>query len=88
MCHILHGMADKDYRCSRLFDKLTEPAENFSSSARIKTCRGLVKHENIGTHSDNACDRNSSLLTARKIEGRFFEYLGADARKLDSVKSS
>ena len=44
------------------------------SAARVKSRGRLVKYKHLRLHSHNARYCDTALLTARKVEGGFFEH--------------
>ena len=60
---------------------LFDTPQYFPSGSRIKTCRGLVKHQHLGAHGDDTRQRRTALLSARQIEGRLFQKALVKSRK-------
>ena len=48
--------------------------EHLAAAARIKAHHGLVEHEHLGVHGDDAGKRHAALLTARQVEGRLLRH--------------
>ena len=43
--------------------------QNIVAATGIQTRRGLVQHQNLGFHGDNAGDGHAALLSAGQLEG-------------------
>ena len=80
-------MADHQNRGAR---RLTVGADIFqqrSTARRIKTCRGLVKDDDLRLHGDDAGNGDAALLSAGQVKGRLVQHIRIHAGKVSRTQN-
>ena len=70
---VFHGVRDHDNRGAALVQGAHD-VEHLATAAGVQAHHGLVKHEYLGVHGDDAGKRHTALLTARQVEGRLLRH--------------
>ena len=70
---VFHGVRDHDDRGAALVQGAHD-VEHLAAAAGVQAHHGLVEHEHLGVHGNDAGKCDAALLTARQVEGRLLRH--------------